>query len=180
MPPSQMPNPLAATDLTTNNQLQRPTSPTVTEETPEDEIPTTNNQSNDSTSPTLHLTMELTIDEFPTLSSTTPKTTQHDSQDTLDIRDFSDDSVEPSPAVTSAKPIQTSFKRAHDTTSDSEDNPNNSTLNCDQRNAVIKICRELHKCNFRDMDKLQNINMGKKPRIISKTWRLRPVQRIYH
>ena len=112
-----MPNPPAATDLTTNNQLQRPTSPTVTEETPEDEIPTTNNQNNDSTSPTLHLTMELTIDEFPTLSSTTPKTTQHDSQDTLDIRDFSDDSVEPSPAVTSAKPIQTSFKRARDTTS---------------------------------------------------------------
>ena len=112
--------------------------------------------------------MELTIDEFPTLPSTTPKTTQHDSQDTLDIGDFSDDSIEPSPAVTSAKPIQTSFKRPHNTTSDSEDNPNNSTLNCDQRNAVIKICRELHKYNFRDMDRLKNINMDKKRRIISK------------
>ena len=140
----------------------------MTEETPEDEIPKTNNQNNDSTSPTPHQTMELTINGFPTLPSTTPKTTQHDSQDTQDIGDFSDYSVEPSPAVTSAKPIQTSFKRPRDTTLDSEDNPNNSTFNCDQRNAVIKICRELHKYNFRDMDRLKNINMDKKRRIISK------------
>ena len=112
--------------------------------------------------------MELTIDEFPTLPSTTPKTTQHDSQDTPDISDYSDDSAEPSPGVTNAKPIQTSLKRPRETTSDSEDNPNNSILNCDKRSAVIKICRELHKYNFRDMDKLQNINMDKKQRIISK------------
>ena len=30
------------------------------------------------------------------------------------------------------------------------------------------MCRELHKYNFRDVDKLQNINMDKKRRIISK------------
>lgn len=66
--------------------------------------------------------MELTFDEFPTLPTATPNI-QPKTQDTPDIGNFSDDSVEPSPALTNTKPIQTIFKRLRDTTSGSEDNP---------------------------------------------------------
>ena len=77
--------------------------------------------------------------------------------------------MDQSPAIISNKPIQTAFKGPLETASDSEDNPNTPTLTREQRNTVIQVCRELHKYNFRDVDKLQNINMHKKRRIISKT-----------
>ena len=76
--------------------------------------------------------------------------------------------MDQSPAITSNKPIQTAFKRPLETASDSEDKPNTPTLTREQRNTVIQVCRELHKYSFRDVDKLQNINMDKKRRIISK------------
>ena len=66
--------------------------------------------------------MELIFDGFPTLPTAIPNI-QPKTQDTPDIGDFSDDSVEPSPTVTNTKPIQTTFMRLRDTISDSEDNP---------------------------------------------------------
>ena len=59
--------------------------------------------------------MELTIDKFPTLPSITTKI-HPDTEDTPDIGDFSDDSVEPSLAVAHSKPIPTTFKRPRNTT----------------------------------------------------------------
>lgn len=114
--------------------------------------------------------MELIFDEFPTLPTAIPNI-QPKTQDTPDIGDFSDDSVKPSLAVAHSKPVPTTFKRPRNTTSDSKDNPTTSTLNQDPRNAVIKICQKLHKYNFREVDKLQNINMDKKRRIVLKAMR---------
>ena len=133
-------------------------------------MPTTNNEKNASSQQTPHPTMEFTIDKFPTLPSITTKI-HPDTEDTPDIGDFSDDSVKPSLAVAHSKPIPTTFKRPRNTTSDSKDNPTTSTLNQDPRNAVIKICQKLHKYNFREVDKLQNINMDKKRRIVLKAMR---------
>ena len=69
------------------------------------------------------------------------------------------------PAITSNQPVQTTFKRLLETASVSEDNPNTPASTREQQNAVIQVCRELHRCSFRD---LQNSGMGKKRRIISK------------
>ena len=67
--------------------------------------------------------MDLTIDDFPTL---TPN--EIDNQSTPDKNDFSDNSMDQLPAVTSNHPLQTKFKRPREATSDSEDHPNNTTL----------------------------------------------------
>ena len=177
-PPSQMPKTLTKIDTTPtiiNETLpsQIPKSPAKIDETPVSELPQTNDQHNIITEPTQdipHPTMEHTIDEFPTLPSKKPDpqtNTQTNTQTTLDIEDFSDDSMDQSPAIKSNKPIQTDFKRPLETTSDSEDNPNTPTLTREQRNTAIQVCGELHKYCFRNVHKLQNINMGKKRRIIS-------------
>ena len=70
-------------------------------------------------------------------------------------------SVDQSPVITMQQTIQTTFKRPLESTSDSEEQAT-TKITKDQRNAVIKVCRELHKY------KLQNINMDKKRRIIFK------------
>ena len=108
--------------------------------------------------------MELTIDEFPTLP---PKglDTQTNTQTTLEIGHLPGDSMNQLPAITYNQPVQATSKRPLETTSDSEDNPNTPTSTKEQQNTVIQVCRELHRCSFRD---LQNIDMGKKRRIISK------------
>ena len=128
------------------------------------ETPTTN-----ATQPTIekpHPTMDLTIDEFPTLPTKRP-TTNPSNTTPSEEADFSDDSVDQSPVITIQKPIQTTFKQPLESTSDSEEQAT-TVITKDQRNTVIKECRELHKRNFRDVDKLKNINMDKKRRIISK------------
>ena len=76
--------------------------------------------------------------------------------------------MDQSPAVTSNHPLQTTFKRPREATSNSEDHLNNPSLTKEQRNSAIHICRELHRYNFRDVDKLQNLNTDKRRRIISK------------
>ena len=147
---------------------------TITEETPESQLPIptaineiTQNETQPTTNTTLnnvpHLTMDLTIDDFPTLT-----TDEIDNQSTPDKNDFSDDSMDQSPAVTSNQPLQTTFKRPREATSDSEDHLNNRTLTKEQRNTAIYVCRELHRYSFRNVDKLQNLNTDKKRRIISK------------
>ena len=110
--------------------------------------------------------MDLTIDEFPTLPTKRP-TTNPSNTTPSEEADFSDDSVDQSPVITIQKPIQTTFKQPLESTSDSEEQAT-TVITKDQRNTVIKECRELHKRNFRDVDKLKNINMDKKRRIISK------------
>ena len=75
--------------------------------------------------------------------------------------------MEPSPIITS-KLIQTTFKRPGNQTSYSKGNQNVTQLSIEQQNTVIKICKDLHKYSFPDVDKLQNISMDKKRRIISK------------
>ena len=92
-----------------------------------------------------------------------------DNQSTPDKNDFSDDSMDQLPAVTSNQPLQTTFKRPREATSNSEDHLNNTTLTKEQRNSAIHVCRELHHYSFREVDKLQNLNTDKKRRIISKT-----------
>ena len=108
--------------------------------------------------------MDLTIDDFPSL---TPD--EIDNQSTPDKNNFSDVSMDHSHAVTSNRPLQTTFKKPREATSDSEDHLNNTTLTKEQRNTAIHVCRELHRFNFRDVDKLQNLNTDKKRRIISKS-----------
>ena len=109
-------------------------------------------------------TMELTIGEFPTLP---PKglDTQTNAQTTLKTGHLPCNSMNQLPAITSNQPVQTTFKRLLETASVSEDNPNTPASAREQQNAVIQVCRELHRCSFRD---LQNSGMGKKRRIISK------------
>ena len=104
--------------------------------------------------------MELTIGEFPTLPSK-----GLDTQTTLETGHLPCDSMNQLPAITYNQPVQTTFKRLLETASDSEDNPNTPESTREQQNTVIQVCRELHRCSFRD---LQNIGMGKKRRIISK------------
>ena len=83
-----------------------------------------------------HPTMELAIDEFPTLPTKPPLThLNNDIEDT----EFSDDSMEQSPAITSKQPIQTAFKRLLETTSDSEDHSTTNLLTRDQNNVIIHI-----------------------------------------
>ena len=65
--------------------------------------------------------MDLTIDDFPTL---TPD--EINNQSTPEKSNFSDDSMDQSPAVTSNRPLQTTFKRPREATSDSEDHLNNT------------------------------------------------------
>ena len=91
--------------------------------------------------------MDLTIDDFPTLTAD-----EIDNQSTPDKNDFSDDIMDQSPAVTSNHPLQTKVKRPRETSSDSEDHLNNTTLTKEQRNSAI----------------LQNFNTDKKRRIISR------------
>ena len=144
-PESQLSTPTAINEITQNETQLTKNSPTNT---------TPNNVP--------HPTMDLTIDDFPTL---TPD--EIDNQSTPDKNDFSDDSMDQSPAVTSNHPLQTTFKRPREATSDSEDHLNNTTLTKEQRNTAIHVCRELHRYSFRDVDKLQNLNLDKKRRIIS-------------
>ena len=63
------------------------------------------------------------------------------------------------PVIATNKPIQATFKRPLETASESEENPNTTTLTREQRNTVIQVCRELHKYSFRDLYKLQNIDI---------------------
>lgn len=81
-----------------------------------------------------HPTMELTIEEFPTLP-TKPKniTISHEQED------FSDNLMDQSPAVTSNRPIQTKFKRPHENTSKSEDHSTLTSLTREQQNSVIHV-----------------------------------------
>ena len=67
--------------------------------------------------------MDLTIDDFLTLT-----TDEIDNQSAPDNNDFPDDSVDQLPAVTSNHPLQTTFKRPREATSDTEDHLNNTTL----------------------------------------------------
>ena len=108
--------------------------------------------------------MELTIGEFPTLPSK-GLDTQTNTQTTLETGHLPCDSMNQLSAITCNQPVQTTFKRLLETASDSEDNPNTPESTREQQNTVIQVCRELHRCSFRD---LQNIVMGKKRRIISK------------
>ena len=131
--------------------------------TQNEEQPTTSSPTNTTLNNVPHPTMDLTIDDFPTL---TPD--EIDIQSTPDKNDFSDDSMDQSPAMTSNHPLQTTFKRPREATSDSEDHLNNTTLTKEQRNTAIHVFRELHRYSFRDVDKLQNLNTDKKRRIISR------------
>ena len=85
-------------------------------------------------------------------------------ESTADKNDFSDDSMDPSPAVTSTYPLQITFKRPL---------PKAKIISAiqhtkEKRNKAIHICRELHRYSFRSVDKLQNLNTDKNRRIISK------------
>ena len=131
---------------------------TIVAETPPEQLPTTTETT---TKMTPHRTMDLTIEELPTLPSRTPAT-KLEIQETPDIDEFSDDSMEQSPTVMN-KSIQTTFKRPRYLTSESEENLNTTQLNLEQRTQPSK-----HNYSFKDVDKLQNINMDKKRRIISK------------
>ena len=104
--------------------------------------------------------MDLTIDDFPI--------DEIDNQSIPDKNDFSDNSMDQSPAVTSNHPLQTTFKRPREATSDNEEHLNNTKLTKEQRNSAIHACRELQRYSFRDVDKLQNLNTDNKRRIIFK------------
>ena len=152
--------------------------PTIIEETPESQLPTltaiieitqnetqhtTNSPTNTIPNKVPHPIMDPTIDDFSTLTAD-----EIDNQSTPDKNDFSDDIMDQSPAVTSDHSLQSKVKRPRETSSDSEDHLNNTTLTKEQRNSAIHVCRELHRYNFRDVDKLQNLNTDKRRRIISK------------
>ena len=152
--------------------------PTIIEETPESQLPTltaiieitqnetqhtTNSPTNTIPNKVPHPIMDPTIDDFSTLTAD-----EIDNQSTPDKNDFSDDIMDQSPAVTSDHPLQSKVKRPRETSSDSEDHLNNTTLTKQQRNSAIHVCRELHRYSFRDSNKLQNFNTDKKRRIISK------------
>ena len=149
-----------------------PESPTIIEEIPETQLPTptaineithnetqptTNSPTNTTPNNVPHPTMDLTIDGFPTL---TPD--EINNQSTPDKNDFSNDSMDQAPAATCNNPLQTTFKRPREATSDSKDHLNNTTLTKEQHNSAIHVCRELHHYSFRDVDKLQNLNTDKK------------------
>ena len=138
-----------------------PESPTIIEKTPESQLPisttineiqqketqpTTNSPTNTTPNNVPHPTMGLTIDDFPTL---TPD--EIDNQSTPDKNDFTDNSMDQSPTVSCNHPLQTTFKRPREATSDSEDHLNNTTLTKEQRNSAIHVCRELHHYSFRDL-----------------------------
>ena len=101
--------------------------------------------------------MDLTIDDFPTLTLG-----ETDNQSTPDKNDFSDDSMNQSPAVTSNHSLQTTFKSPREATSDSEDHLSNPTLSKEQSNTAIHVSKELHRYSFRDVDKLQKFKYGQK------------------
>ena len=106
---------------------------TIVAETPPEKLPTTTETT---TKMTPHPTMDLTIEELPTLPSRAPAT-KLEIQETPDIDEFSDDSMEQSPTVMN-KSIQTTFKRPRYLTSESEENLNTTQLNLEQRNAAVK------------------------------------------
>ena len=151
--------------------------PTTIQETPVSQMPQPNKtNSSEIETPTTNTTqltietprptMDLMIDDFPTLPTKRP-TTNPSNATPSEEADFSDDSVDQSPVITMQQPIQITFKRPLESTSDSEEQAT-TKITKDQRNTVINVYRELHKYNFRDVGKLQNINMNKKKRIISK------------
>ena len=113
--------------------------------------------------------MDLTIDGFPTL---TPD--EINNQSTPDKNDFSYDSMNQAPAATCNNPLQTTFKRPREATSDSKDHLNNTTLTKEKPNSAIHVCRKVHRCSFLDVDKLQNLNTDKKIRIISQAMFIKP------
>ena len=149
----QMPPPTTIQEIPVS-QMPQPT------ETNSSEVETPTTTTTQPITETLHPTMNLTIDEFPTLPTKRP-TTNPSNTTPSEEADFSDDSVDQSPVITIQKPIQTTFKQPLESTSDSEEQAT-TVITKDQRNTVIKECRELHKHNFRDVDKLKNINMDKK------------------
>ena len=117
---SQMP-PIPTHQTPTNEQPNIPTLPVENEEQLHTDTPTELTQNTkDNIKLTPHPTMDLTIEEFATLPSRTPEPNT-DTQEKTDIADFSDDSVEPSPIVTS-KLIQTTFKRPGNQTTNSKEN----------------------------------------------------------
>ena len=131
---------------------------TTINETPQKETqPTTNSPTNTTTNNVPHPTIDLAIDDFLTL---TPDETHN--QSTPDKIDFSDDSMDQSPAVTSNHPLQTTFKRPRKASPDREDHVNNTSITKEQRNSAIRVFRELHRYNFRGVGKLQNLNTDKK------------------
>ena len=145
------------------SESQLPTPPAINEITQKETQPTTNSPINTPPSNVLHPTMDLTADDFPTL---TPDKIHN--QSTPDKKDFSDDSMDQSPAVTSNYPFQTTFKRPREVTSDREDHLSNTSFIKEQRNSAIDVCRELYRYSFRNIDRLKKLNTHKKRRIVSK------------
>ena len=144
-------------DETPKPQLPIPTA--VNKITQNETQPTTNSPTNTTPNNDPHPTMDVTIDDFPTLHQTNSIINRHQ------IKKFSRRLYG---SIASNHPLQTTFKRPRETTSDSEDHLNNTTLTKEQGNTAIYVCRELHRYSFRDVDKLQNLNTDKKRRIISK------------
>ena len=113
--------------LGTENETQ-PTIKSPTNTTP-------NNASHPAIDPTIDDPATLTPDEI-------------NNQATPDKNDFSDDSIDQSPAVTSKHPLKTTFKRLPEAT-DSEGQLKNTTLTKEQRNIAIHVCRAPHHYSFR-------------------------------
>ena len=86
-------------------ESQLPTPTAINEITQNETQPTTNSPTNTTPNNVPHPTMELTIDDFPTL---TPDEINNHS---TDKNDFSNDSTDQSPAITSNHHLQTTFKR---------------------------------------------------------------------
>ena len=64
-------------------------------------------------------TMELAIKDFPSLPNQNQE--KHTTKPILEDGEFSDDSMDQSPAVVRKQPIQTNFKRPRENTSDSQE-----------------------------------------------------------
>ena len=90
-------------------------------------IPNTDRET-DTINPQTHPIIELTTDEFPTLAGAKALPENH-TQDSPTIDEFSYVSMDPSPAVITAKPMQNNFKRPRETTSDSEDVAKQTAIN---------------------------------------------------
>ena len=64
-------------------------------------------------------TMELAIKDFPSLPNQNQE--KHTTKPIQEYGEFSDDSMDQSPAVIRKQPIQTNFKRPRENTSDSQE-----------------------------------------------------------
>lgn len=145
---------------------------------------------------TPHPTVELTIDKFPTLHTKTPSTHSikniEDTEFSDDLMEQSPAITSKQPIQTASKRSVPTYLynsvtliscervgggvtlavwgslQTLETTSDNEVHSTTNTLTKDHRNAVIQVRWELHKYDFWDVGNLQNINMDKKRRTISK------------